>query len=1801
VYPFETIFNLKQRISLAKADDKKYLPKYLFVAQDTGGGNYATAEFYWPFSKTLKDPLSVAPAPDPRIYDDGARKGDVFPSILSGITVEAGTSLFAPGASDASRVLHVWTLATIAETAGIRKGTLVPDEMLEGYLQLYFPLLKKEDVLSTFAPQDAEDRAAIDIARTYRTEIDARLAKVDAGLRSATATAPLRLRELRNLRYLLPKKEEMETSTLELKFYEMNPNPAIPFIRYFPAKEASLPLIKLAIGPTGNPLINNPKILDHLMADIPDTEKSAVILLKAPVEHSTAPAGTAWTMSLFEDGTASLRIGAPRKDAPLTQVAIEAAFSALPTFLEHTAWSEKDPRTLIDLTAVYDFKSKLTEKPTRAELRGRLDAFLSFFQEEPLPEKSKATLMMRYRAVSNFENTKDPIVNHLTRLFLFDTKATDGTVPEDEYVMSLVRYFGISPEDATRVVANWISHHYEYIRADKEKAIEEANVGAAVAIGTNNHPYYTFYLANVESMTSLQRILSLLTVFASTPASTLAVAKAPAAKAVAKKAVEAVAEETPESSPESVESAGGPPLGMQQFDFGDEDDAYEVAPVPKPAVAEALTADSPPPPPPHLEVAEVEMPEELKAGEKIGPVSFLSDLKRADEGLFDIKGVGDIYSKKCQANAFKQPFVMTPENYLRARTVYGDSVFWVEAPLSEYDLTAVTLANKTPEQRKTYAKKPLKIDNEQLKAYEHRALTLGFPLKGDESVLFDGKVKATPAEIATIRTLIAEQKKKPLWTVLRAGSSEDRPNYYMCGVYWCVRDELPIIPEEYDAPTLRSGAEKPAGKGCPFCGGTLIKNLRSPGAGETVYKRRSTGIKEEKDKESAGKVPQYIGFPSKLYHPDGFAVPCCFVDPDDLHLPDGAKPLPPPHPDIPLPDLQAPEPANTVSTVSTASTESTATPVAEEAPADENRERPFAPLRLRGGAQNNWYIPVQNVVGRIATEFYNLGRGEVGVPPPSVNAILGQDPDVYLTANKGAMGVSINSYLKSPGSAFVRYGLGGTGLLGLIAFAEYASAALSADPGALRIASPEAIYERMFVSNAIATARAFEQANYGTLLHEFANPGREIVEGEFDAWCKSMNIPLRSTLGQRPYALNFYKAWLTFKDYMTEGKQQKDLRLFESLFADPRLLTPTGFVLVRIVVPKNSSEKATLLCPDFGLSLLQQETKPPLLFVIQDSVTGAYDPLVLYDSPKKDEKRCLGLIQPETPAFGALSPALREALSAFVAQYYGPYKGCGRLGEPVNPWLPEDTKTIEVPRATPFLRKLDDMNLRLIALLRDRSNRLVGCLVRPKKQATFPVCFIPLLDDGGIFHYYPSYHGEEAMPKPPLQSLLELLMGERFPPAPGKVASTDHFPGLLPKSLGQDGTDYISIDLECGAMIPIDKFSVKSAIPHKRFTKLVQEKKITKELREEFPWDTDITLLGPTPEGAPDVETTNEEQLEEAYQHLRISFAHWLHSTAVGAETLRQIELLRRNRRRIPLWDMRKRMDVLVSNVLLNSDAPWMTTDGSPVKTLLRKNCLQTKQKDCTGGCTWAGESARCLIHTPTTPRYTNPARVLSARLVDELIRTFGAAEEVLKEKVPFLRPLSADAMVRGTDSLLFAAEGRGSSDLYARLGYTGRKPTAYTKGLTYPEEVDVEVDGDVQYTPSIPEDWNEKLATVTFSADIDRDPRARFEHALMNLSEKTIEELEREMAPVPLDNTPASIEKLASVLKVNILTLAYNPETRRVELDRWYGDGDRDGTYVVYDLEGVPLLRKKNLEFGIPRKGLPQAIRKWLSDHEPE
>lgn len=1853
IYPFETLYTLKQRITLSKPDDKSFLPNYLFVAQDTGGANYSTLEFYWPFSKTLKDPFDKPGVADDRIYEDGEIKGDVFPFILSGVTVEDALQFSAAG--DAARVIHVWTAASILKAAGFGPRTMLTEEAFHGFFTLYFPYFKTADELMlTFAKEDAADKAVLETAQQFRKEVDARLNKIEAGLTSAAlAKAPtMRLRELRYLRYELPKLDAIADGTLELKFYEMNPSHTIPFIRFFSRRDTSLPLIKLATSATGTPVIKDPKVLDLFMADIPDTEKSAVLVLKAPVVNSQAPLGTCWTMSIFETGVAHLKVGAPRKDAPLTQVAVEAAISALPEFLSQTPWAEKKERTLVDLTAVYDFKSPLSEKPNKGELRGRLDAFVSFFSEEPLPPKSKAAMMLRYRAVSNYDATTNPIMNHITNIFLRDTKASVEEIPEEAYVASLVQTFGMPPLEASRALNKWIESQFEYVLQNKESALQAANLGAAVGLTTNNHPYYTFYLANVQSLKSLQRILSLLSVFSSLPASALRVG--PVAKEAVIRKVES---DTPESSPESIESAASdeseaiPVFGMQQFDGFDDDepDAFEVA---APAGSKGPAAkgpagaspEPPAPPPPHLEIGEVEAPDVLREDEKVEPIKsgwFLDNLKRADPGLFGGHGAkarGDSYSVKCQKTGYRQPFVLTAENYVRVRKLYRklneatgeyeDDVFWVEAPLELRELQCATIANKTDTQRISHGMKLLKIKDrksalEPIADMEIEALTMGFGLKGDKSVtgvsLEDdaAKIRTDTPKQKEIRALMRAQKRKPLWTIMRAGSISERPNYYWCGLYWCVRDEMPLIPDEFAGDKLRNGKPK-LPNSCPFCGGTLITDLTDPEVGETVYERKKTS-------KGVSRVAQYIGLLKEVSIPDGYALPCCFVDADDLAVPAAAKPMPPPHPDV---RFDGESPANDISPESK---ESAADDRGAPAlPDDDNRFRPFATKQVKaegakekGRAMNQWYIPNQNIIGRSAKEWYAMQYGEVGVPPPSVNRLLGQDPNVFLTENKGILGQGINSYLQSPGHAFVRYSLADTGILGLIGFARYAIYALDEDGDSegLRIRTPEDLYNMIFDGKKTGDyVRAFTQANYGTLVHEFADESIEIVDSKFTDWCKEVGEIHCTDDDQRDYSKNYYRAWLNFEKYMDpDHDHHKDLRLFEGLFATPGLFTKSGFLLVRIVVPKNPAEAARIVCPEFGASAAAQQTRPPLLFVVENEETGAYDPLVLYNSNAEGEKQLIGAIKEDKPDFDALPEKVKSALSAFITQFYGPFNGCARTSALIHPWM-GSKETTSIPTVSEFIqalekppKKADDetpeekktlKHIKFHAFLRDRSNRLVGAIIKSAIKHVHgkpELAYVPLLDDGTVYPGYSSLRGEKALPKPKLEVLLDLLIGQEIPPSAAQLSGDDMFPAFRPVQVVKSGKSYVALDLACGATIPFKP--TDGEILHKKFAKKVKEKVITVDPRKDMPWDRDLSLIGPSPSEKETIDATDEELLEEAYQHLRISFSHWLHTDPAGIKTRELIEKLRQKarKRQLPLWDLRKRMDVLIASVVNHSERPWMTTEGTPLKTFLRRDCLQIKkEEECAGGCTWAGDPARCLIHTTETERFVDPARVLVARLVDELIRTFGAAEEVLKQKVPYLKPVAKDALVKSDESLMFSAEGRGGESLFKRLGYYDRQPTSYTRGLTYPEEVDMDVEGAAAPLPPLPAEWNDRLAIADFGAEHARDAQKRFELAVESIAGKSIAEITAGMGDTPLDGTDESLNKLARLLNINIIATEFDGTS--LVPDEWYGEekapsADEDPLFVVLDHNGVPLLRVKTLAFTIPKGKLPKSLKKWIRD----
>lgn len=1786
VYPFETVFSLKQRLAVLHANEKQWLPTHLFLAEHIQDNQYRPIEFSWPFAITdsqyVYDPLNpeTVGKSDTRIYVDGARRADIFPSILSGITIEQAFR-------DPTQPIHVWNLTTILRAAGFDKTTLPNDEIFQGFFQLYFPTMDTKDAVSTaFQPPSEEDNETFSVLQQYREYIDERLAKLSAGIASDAVqkAKPVTLRELRRLRYMLPKKDVFRTGGLELKFYEMIPTETIPFLRFFPGQDRVSPLIKMVARNVSSQL-DNPDILDMFMADQPSTEMGSVLMIKSPIQHPKAPLGTAWTMHIFEDGTAQIYIGAPRKDAPLPGYIVTEAVRVLPAFLAETPWKGTVEKQLVELNAVYECTTELATKPTKSELRARLDPFVPVFMEDTIVKGDSAALSLRYKAVSNFVKDSDPVMNFITTLFLRDSKTSMEDVSIPLYVSVLVKEFGIPPVEASAYIQTWIQRNAEFVVADKEAAIASVNVGSMINL-YNTHPKYMFHISNAESQIDLNRILTLLTLFTSYTSKDLHIVKTAAAAAHVQDVIEHVESVQQDTAIEDFSAADY--LDMLAFGPADTTDAVDAV-VDAAPFQEGIEASVPSAPLVPSETSPIVTPVVLAEDEKIDPIEdgwYLKRLVNRDPELFEYKTrKGDarvqVYSRTCQKSQEKQPHVMAPETYARARALYGDAVFWVEAPLSPQDLLAVTIASKSAGERDKVDRKKKYAE---LVALEIRALTLGFPLKDNKSIVdlptFSKQVlEKDRTELARLSVL---QRSKPLWTVMRMGSNLDKPNYYICAELWCVRDDLPIIPEEFRGTRYRDGNPKNADS-CPFCGGRLIVTYVSPKPGETVLKRPPT--------TPAGPIAQYVGFQKKLYHPDKFALPCCFVSPDDLHVPADAHELPPVK--VPQPDTQHSAEATAEPVPPRTEPVPPAAPVADAE--KDSRDRPFAVKHKT--AQNKFYIPHQNILGRSSEDWFQLEKGTVAVPPKSVNKLLGQDPETFLTSIKGVRAQSQNSYLTTPAVAFVRYGIGGsihepgTNLISLIAYAQYATQYLLSADDTLAIPSNATVLRTMLETKEYELLHAFEQANYGTLLHEFSMPGHALPaeeELQFQAWWSRIQ-PVQSD--QRAYAVNLYLAWNNFKNYVRDTKEPKGLRIWESLFACPGLLTPTGVMLVTIRYPKGKDKPAVITCPTFGVSLHDQQTKPPLLLLLEDSVTGLYDPLVFYEGVSKDEKRLLGVLQADTPQFGTLSAAVREPLRAFLEQYYTSSEGCKRTAESIHPWYPVLTTT-GIPKLGNLVAALHSSDLTPMALFRDRSNRVVGMQVKWDGKAFY----IPCMDDGILLPMVPSIRGEHALPQPPLQNLLEMLTGAQKVIRPTKITAA--FPGLLPAKLvvDIDRNSFVALELQCGALIPFEPFSLDSSIKHRRFVEM-NKPQIRIDMPDVMPWDADIALLGPSSSSSPSTTAedaqaqTSEEILNEAYQHVRISFSNWLH-TSDGHNVMQQIELLRQARRRLPLFELQKRLDILLTAILANPMNPWLTEEGTSYGSILRRDCLQIKtKKECIAGCSWIpteGDNGVCRIHTSRTPRYMDPIRVIIARLVDELLRTFGLAQEILTQHVPHLRSLSKDAIVEEEHAILFSASGRGTDALYDRLGYKERRATKYARGYTYPEEVGVEIE--------LPADWAQ-LRHALFGADIARDPRARLDASLVSITSKPLAELERTIGH-PFTGTEADWKALAIHTGIEVLLTRVNPMTRIVEIKTWLGSEKEARAFLIVDLEGIPMQHSVTHAFILTEREVPDTVRAWMDTH---
>jgi hypothetical protein len=206
------------------------------------------------------------------------------------------------------------------------------------------------------------------------------------------------------------------------------------------------------------------------------------------------------------------------------------------------------------------------------------------------------------------------------------------------------------------------------------------------------------------------------------------------------------------------------------------------------------------------------------------------------------------------------------------------------------------------------------------------------------------------------------------------------------------------------------------------------------------------------------------------------------------------------------------------------------------------------------------------------------------------------------------------------------------------------------------------------------------------------------------------------------------------------------------------------------------------------------------------------------------------------------------------------------------------------------------------------------------------------------------------------------------------------------------------------------------------------------------------------------------------------------------------------------------------------------------------------------------------------------------ARLSDELLRTFGSAEEILHQSISYLKPVGRE-LVRTDESVLFAATGRGDQALFDRLGYAKAMTSEFARGLRYPEEAGSELPA-----TDLPADWATTLSLAQFSADVARDPRARFITSLVSIARKTLEEIETALGK-PMTGTRADWTLFAPYAKHTIVFTQEVPGDVVVE---GVVKGGTD-TYVILDPEGTPYQVKATGSFVVAEADLPPRLKTSL------
>ena len=1582
VYPFISVTDLKRILWITKGGDPRWAPEHVFLCVRSASG-VRPLEFHWPASVTekidLPDPLATR-EPFP-----GLVGRVVAPVMIGSLILEAALSpeLMTTGA------IPLITAISLAALQPPTPESLTP-ALFDGYYKLYFPALiapgQVLDAPSTDMSPLLRETFAASVA--YTDDRNKRIRAVQRELGNHAGGPSMAMMNMIRLQWTLPPPRGRPES-LETLFYSLRASPTIPFLRFFPAGTyASSQLIKVGLKEDGTPILEDEKVFARYLSQPAPNNKSSVILARIPMNSKHVAPGAAFILYIFEDGSVDVSLEVPQRGITYIAAVAADAERLLRDVVAAIGFPPDTPVTLRDLHATYQWThpNPRRAKPlTQSRLQSRVASLSPFLDTMTLQKDEKAIAGFKWRAVSNYESEASQFA-YITQMVLRsggDLEKEGGGAAYAAYIAELREQFGITAENAEKVLERWIDRRNDVVApvlAGEPVAKHSSGVSILLA---GSHPEYTVELQGVSSTQELQRIVSVLGVLLGAeelsldPPSPLQkeVTVAVALEDAAAAAVGVAEEEAGELDPE---------LAALMADLGYGGDA-------EPESNSSASASGPPPPPPptvpsaapDLAAAVAAVEEECRANpwtaaEKPRTIAvdyYMAKLTARDKVMFgyptDAAGRIKAYSKSCQRRDDRQPNVMTLAEYARVKRCYETTVRFVDLPPQK------------PEDL------PVEASFNPRKKYE------------DDYYLRDPTSGA------------------PMWTVYGYESKSTRGSflYLICADLWCDRDNLPLLKSEFEGTQGRGFAKPP--HTCPFCAGTVIRNLKSPTHGESVIVRSP--------KDTTGKVHSFVGAITRTLHPSGYPLPCCDTTPRLLKLYMEASFL-----GLPVVgrDLTGYKLIKGKLVMSKKGDEEEAGPeeedVAEPAPELGLEAAAAAPeggvdyLRILMSMQT------QYILGPTAA----LTAGKVALLPPALDAFFGQTGQHPLelrgirpTFTKDAVSfirLGVDTRIRAPGLNL---------FAGLAPFLGFDSAEQTQN---------HIMTQRM--------VRAFESANYGTLVHEFARKSTLPAEpSSLAAFAADHGYELGAG---RAHVVRLYRAWVAFLEYLgpDNNKSPKQLRHLEHLLAQPGILSPRGLLLV---VLEQEGDTVHVACPSFGIPPASLFGDVPIGFLWHDKRDESWEPIVFYNGTPE----AVRFFGERVPELAGLPKNIRTAIQSWLRDWRSSSRGCGRVVPPPHVWTP-DKDTAGLPRLT-------QLKSRASALVRDRSNRLAGVLIDSM--------FVPCLDDGNLAAELPRVYEAEGIPVTPLDTYLEFYR-----------SLAAEYPALTPTRVlvkMADAATPVGFETAVGTMVPTGPGNPGT---------------LEQQQVDAFPWERDALILR-APDAAAgkatvveEMTASVEEQLAEAYQHLRLSFSRWLLREADGVafrDLMRPLLLSS-----LPLYEKRKRMDILLEPIL----RPWIQSEQTEARVsmpLLRQDCLALQDEgacSAASACRFGG--GRCMIHAPTRDAGTDPVRIFTARLSDEVLRYATLRHELFQNKVSTIR--TPRGVVRVGDELYMATRPKESaSGIMGRLGFSQRATLTFPEEMLRFEGAEEEVGGPVAEVevPGLPASWTELgLEIPSLPPDVD-------------------------------------------------------------------------------------------------------------------